>query len=163
MTQEWRMKPTGPGEPETEIFAATLIEGEVRADHHVRSRLTLRLADAVARCSRWLRGSVGSSESSETDQFVSTTHDATTLAVGALTGKLEGQSLEGELKRALIEQAYADARQKNAEARRIEQEVAFERVTRALELCERLGVPVKVTFNPDGTPCIAALQQEPEQ
>jgi hypothetical protein len=63
----------------------------------------------------------------------------------------------------MIEQAYADARQKNAEAMRIEQEVAFERVTRALELCERLGVPVKVSFLPDGTPCITALAPDPEQ
>jgi len=77
--------------------------------------------------------------------------------VGALEGTLKGKSLEGALKEAQILDAYASARQKNAEAEKLETEVelmrqqgAFERLERTIALMERLGAPVSLAQTETG-------------
>lgn len=82
---------------------------------------------------------------------------------GAIEGNVKHRvSLDGVLKQAEIERAYAEARAKNAEAERLEmetarlrQDLAFERLKRSLELFEKLGVPVNLVTLPDGRTAIA--------
>jgi hypothetical protein len=94
---------------------------------------------------------------------------ATATAVGAVEGTLKGKSLDGALKAAQIEQAYADAREKNAsaalkaaeaakvraETKKLEREAAISGLRDVLELLRDLSVPVNVSVLPNGTVGIA--------
>jgi hypothetical protein len=91
---------------------------------------------------------------------------ATATALGALEGTLKGKSLDGELKEAQILDAYATARQKNADAEKLEaetalirQEAAFDRLERTVALLERLGTPVNLAMTASGQLAIVVGEQ----
>jgi len=82
---------------------------------------------------------------------------AAETAIGALEGTLKGRGLDGVLKEAQIEFAYAEAREKNAaalkaeaETEKIRQDAALERFERIVELIQKVGGTVNLVTFPDG-------------
>lgn len=90
---------------------------------------------------------------------------ATATLVQALEGTAKSKALDGALKAAQIEQAYADAHDKRAaaalkeaeaekvraETRRLEREAAISELTQVLQLAKALGIPIGTTRLPNGS------------
>jgi len=155
---------TPEDEENGDVFAAEL-EGEPGPEgaNPVAREIGGWIARAIESVRDKLRRRKGLPPTAEPSQGSVVAERATATAVGALEGKLKSSSLEGVLKEASILDAYASARQKNAEAEKTEvetsklrQDMAFERLERVIELCERLGAPVKLVELPNGHWGIAA-------
>lgn len=87
--------------------------------------------------------------------------EATATAVGAVEGTLKSKSLDGALKLAQIEETYARIRATNAQAElaeaqaaQVREDIAWQRLERALELVKALGGDVSIVRLPDGRPGI---------
>lgn len=165
-----------PGENERDIFAAELV-GEAGSKGHnpttpemgnwvarairLRNPVAQAAGHSVSRIIGWLHGILrrirGQTPAEQPILGSSLGGSATATAIGALEGTLASKSLDGTLKEAQILDAYATARQKNADAiklsvetEKLRQEMAFERLERVIELCERLGAPVRLAHTPSG-------------
>jgi hypothetical protein len=118
--------------------AARLVDGVVAA-FSIAARKVMRAFDV---------GSAGQ------DMGAQAMGDAGGLTVSAVAGKLEGASLEGEIRRAEIARLFAEARKLNAEAEKIEVDTAGSRLEQVLQLANAMEVRVGLSRLPDGTPCI---------
>lgn len=150
------LPPEPPSAQQHDIYAARLVEDSDSPVRHARYRLISGIATGLRILTRrvsalFISDSASSNRTGITEGAVG---DAGTLAASAVTGKLEGASLEGELKRAEISRMYADARKANAEASKIESDQAWADVERTIRLAQLLGGTVELTRLPDGTPCL---------
>jgi hypothetical protein len=153
-------------EPESrDIFAAELV-GDAGNDgqNPVASEIGNWIERGIERVRARIREWSGESPASAPSQGSVITGKATATAVGALEGTLKGKSLEGAFKEAQILEAFATARQRNAEAAKLEaearkltaeeeklrQDAAFERLENVVALLERLGAPVGLAKLPGG-------------
>jgi hypothetical protein len=111
---------------------------------------------------RWAWTRLGRGDAPPSDeelaQASSFAGDAVATAVGAIEGTLKGKSLEGALKEAQILEAYASARQKNADAEKLEaeasklrmeteklrQDILMERMERLLRVQSRIAGTIPV-------------------
>jgi hypothetical protein len=85
----------------------------------------------------------------------------TSVAVGAVEGTLKSRSLDGELKQAQILAAYGEARERNANAEKLEAEaelariaVARARLEAALDACKAFGVDPVVALSASNAPAL---------
>jgi hypothetical protein len=85
----------------------------------------------------------------------------TSTAAGAIEGTLKSRSLDGELKQAQILATYAEARERNAHAEKLEAEAELARINAArvrleaaLETCRMFGVDPLVALGVGGIPTI---------
>jgi hypothetical protein len=148
-----------PEEPECrDIFAAELIRDPgPEGQNPVASEIGTWVYSVIER----LRARFGKHKSPESVESQARgsviAGTATATAVGALEGTLKGKSLEGALKEAQILETYASARQKNAEAEKLEvetehlrQEAALDRLERTISLIQSLGAEVGIARTPNG-------------
>jgi len=141
-------------EPSREVFAAELVEVPRTG---ARNDLTEMLANAV----QGVLASIDRERAAEgkdalPSQLTPALVSATRTALGAIEGTLKGKSLEGALKEAQILAYYAEIRERNANAARVEVETeqiqinaALDRLERILRLVKELGVEVKMVLLPD--------------
>jgi len=142
---------------EQEIFTAELV-GEEGPDG--RNPVAGYVAGFVARCVERIRQGIAEragKQSPAPNLAAGIVGSATETAIGALEGTLKGKSLDGALKEAQIVATYAEAREKNAvaakaeaEAEKVRQDTAMERLERAVELIEKVGGVVHLATFPDG-------------
>jgi hypothetical protein len=157
MTDE-RQPGEAPDESRRDIFAAELA-GEPGPDglNPVASEIGGWISRALEFLRARSRRKKGIPPAHEPTRGSILAGQATATAVGALEGKLRSTSLDGLLKEAHILDAYASARQKNAEAERQEveteklrQDLAFQRLERVIALCEKAGAKVELVQSPGG-------------
>jgi hypothetical protein len=137
-----------------DIYGVNIVEAPDEDGQARAKRLVNGIGAAVAIAARRVMARLGV-QPETVQRSTEGVQDATELATSAVTGKLEGASLEGEFKRAQIAEHYANARRANAEAGKIEADTAWSDLERCIDLAQRLGAPVGVSKLPDGRLCIS--------
>jgi hypothetical protein len=79
---------------------------------------------------------------------------ASATAVSAVEGTLPQKTIDGALKEALIEQAFAAAARDRAESKQIELETAWKQVQNTLATLQGLGISPRLARLPDGRPAL---------
>jgi hypothetical protein len=148
--------------PEQEVVAADLREDPYRTA--LRNNVADALAAAVGHLLDKIqqRDEPGPPAARTEDHSVkSVLREATATAVGAVEGTLKSKSLDGALKLAQIEETYARIRATNAQtelaqaqAAQVREDMAWQRLERAVELVKALGGEVSIIRLPDGRPGI---------
>jgi hypothetical protein len=148
--------------PERDVFGGRMVEeaGPPGANHNVADALASAVGFLVQQTDAKIRElrSLPARPEGEVPASKPVLAESTSLAVGALEGKLKGHGLEGALKLAQIEEHYARAREANAnaaakeqEAERARQQAAWENLERLVTLIRTLGAEIKIAQLPDGT------------
>lgn len=143
------------GTAKPDIYAANIVEARDDDGRAKAKRLVRGIGAAVSIVVRKLVAKTGWKSQPDIANVVTEgVQNATELATSAVTGKLEGASLEGDLKRAQIAELYANARKSNAEAGKIERETAWLEMERCIEIAQLLGASVGVSKLADGRLCL---------
>lgn len=154
--------------PNEESSEQEVVVAALREDPH-RTALRNNVADALAAAVGHLFDKIQQRDeaappqaSAEKDSPVKAVlKEATATAVGAVEGTLKSKSLDGALKLAQIEETYARIRATNAQvelahaqAAQVREDIAWQRLERAVELIKALGGEVSIIPLPDGRPGI---------
>jgi cation diffusion facilitator CzcD-associated flavoprotein CzcO len=151
-----------------ELAEQEVVVAELREDPY-RTALRNNVADALAAAVGHLLDKVQQKDAAEPSAeniqkdgpVKAVLKEATATAVGAVEGTLKSKSLDGALKLAQIEETYARIRATNAQAElahaqavQVREDMAWQRLERAIELVKALGGEVSITRLPDGRPGI---------
>jgi hypothetical protein len=142
---------------EIDVFAANLVEDRT-ADSSTENHVADALAAAVGHCFDRITTRQNESDGTPSESAVKVTlQEATSVAVGALEGKLKASSLDGALRQAQIVESYAKARESNALAAlhhtqnaQVQQEMAWQQLEKTIGLIQSLGGSVSLIRLPDG-------------
>jgi hypothetical protein len=142
---------------EIDVFAANLVEDRT-AGSPTQNHVADALAAAVGHCFDRITARENQSDEITSESTLKVTlQEATSVAVGALEGKLKASSLDGALRQAQIVESYAKARESNALAAlhqtqnaQIQQEMAWQQLEKTIGLIQSLGGSVSLIRLPDG-------------